>query len=181
MEYFKHGCKGYCSCYGWVSVNWHKLHKQYSETCLERPLMRPPVLKDQFLAAGPTVKHNWTCHQRPPVLADDIFVANGMVFQDRFHCTSTCTQLQYHYTGEVVWSSQNVSMIGWQSDLPVGQNLGLWEFPPWWIESGQQWCFAVLCVGNGLLYGNWFSLSQIDQVLQAYHCWKYPTPIIVNL
>ncbi len=29
---------------------------------------------------------NWTCHQRPPVLTDHIFVANEVVFQDRFYC-----------------------------------------------------------------------------------------------
>ncbi len=35
---------------------------------------RPPVLKDHtFLAEGPTFKHNWTYHQRPPVLTDHIF------------------------------------------------------------------------------------------------------------
>ncbi len=32
-----------------------------------------PVLKDH-------------CHDRPPVLTDHIFVANGVVFQDRFYC-----------------------------------------------------------------------------------------------
>ncbi len=32
---------------------------------------RPPVLKDHiFLAEGPTFQYNWICHQRPPVLQD---------------------------------------------------------------------------------------------------------------
>ncbi len=49
---------------------------------------RPPVLKDHiFLADGPICPYNWTCHQRLPVLRDHILMTNGMVFQDRFHCT----------------------------------------------------------------------------------------------
>ena len=52
---------------------------------------RPPVLTDHtFLAEGPTFKYNWTCHQRPPVMTDHIFMANGVVFQERFYCTSHC-------------------------------------------------------------------------------------------
>ncbi len=35
---------------------------------------------------------NCTCHQRPPVLTDHIFVANGVISQDRFYCTC-----MYHY------------------------------------------------------------------------------------
>ncbi len=40
-----------------------------------------------------TVRHNTVkpvlrdhCHERPAVLTDHIFVANGVVFQDRFYC-----------------------------------------------------------------------------------------------
>ncbi len=33
-------------------------------------------------------QHKWTCHQRPPVLRHHIFMANGVVFQDRFYCSS---------------------------------------------------------------------------------------------
>ncbi len=48
---------------------------------------KPPVLTDHaFLAEGPTFRYNLTCHQRPPVLTDHIFVANGVVFPDRFYC-----------------------------------------------------------------------------------------------
>ncbi len=47
---------------------------------------RPPVLTDHAFSAGPTFQYNLTCHQRPPVLTDHIFVANGLVFQNRFHC-----------------------------------------------------------------------------------------------
>ncbi len=55
-----------------------------TEHCHERP----PVLKDQiFLAEGPTFQCNWTsCHQRPPVLRDHVCMANGVVFQGRFYC-----------------------------------------------------------------------------------------------
>ena len=49
----------------------------YSRTCLERPLPWENVLYFQY---------NWTCHQRPPVFKDHFFMANGVVFQDRFHC-----------------------------------------------------------------------------------------------
>ncbi len=32
--------------------------------------------------------YNWTCHRTPPVLTDHIFVADGVVFQDRFYGTT---------------------------------------------------------------------------------------------
>ncbi len=45
---------------------------------------RPPVLTDHtFLAEGPTFPYYWTCHQRPPVLTDHIFFS----LQERFYCT----------------------------------------------------------------------------------------------
>ncbi len=62
----------------------------YSETCHERPLAWETTCLDRphILAEGPTFQYtsNWTCQQRPPVLTDHIFVANGVVFQDRFYC-----------------------------------------------------------------------------------------------
>ncbi len=42
-----------------------------------------------FLAKGSTFQYNWTCHQRPPVLRDHIFVVNGVVFQDSFFTSFT--------------------------------------------------------------------------------------------
>ncbi len=62
---------------------------QYNFTCLgnwnrlrDHCLERPPVLKDHtFLAEGLTFQCNWTCHQRPHVLTDHIFVANGWSFK----------------------------------------------------------------------------------------------------
>ncbi len=49
---------------------------------------RPPVLKDQvFLAEGAKFQCNWTSYQRPPVLWDHSFMANDVVFPDRFYCT----------------------------------------------------------------------------------------------
>ncbi len=48
---------------------------------------RPPVLKDPiFLAEGPTFQCNWTWRERPPVFRDHICMAHGVVFQDRLHC-----------------------------------------------------------------------------------------------
>ncbi len=48
---------------------------------------RPPVLKDQIFLAQRTAFHcSWTCHQRPPILRDHILMAHGVVFQDRFYC-----------------------------------------------------------------------------------------------
>ncbi len=41
-----------------------------------------------FLPAGSTVQCNWTCHQRPPVLRDHIFMANLVVLQGRFYCAT---------------------------------------------------------------------------------------------
>ncbi len=58
---------------------------------------RPPVLKDHTFLGGHTFQYNWTCHQRPPVLIDHIFKANGVVFQDRFHCTRICHAEQCTY------------------------------------------------------------------------------------
>ncbi len=50
---------------------------------------RPPVLTDPtFLAEGPTFQYN--CHQRPPVLTDHISVVNRVVFQERFYCIEFC-------------------------------------------------------------------------------------------
>ncbi len=63
------------------------------------------VLRDHALLAEHTFQYNWTCHQRPPVLRDHIFVANGVVFQDRFYCTHTylrghwlCPTHEYMYS-----------------------------------------------------------------------------------
>ncbi len=47
-----------------------------------------PVLRDHFHErpqAGLTFQCNWTRHQRPPVLRDHIFMANGVGFQGRFY------------------------------------------------------------------------------------------------
>ncbi len=41
--------------------------------------------KHTFQAEGPTFQSDCTCQQRPPVMRDHIFRANGMVFQDRFY------------------------------------------------------------------------------------------------
>ncbi len=49
--------------------------------------VRPPVLNDHTLLAGPTFQCNWTCHQRLALLRNHMFMACGAVFQDRFHCT----------------------------------------------------------------------------------------------
>ena len=59
-----------------------------SETCLDRPRHeRPPLLKEPiFLAEGHIFQCNWTCRQRPPVFRDQICMAHGVVFQERFHC-----------------------------------------------------------------------------------------------
>ncbi len=75
------------------------VHMYYSETCLKRPLPWETtcIKRPQFLAEVPTFQHNWTCHQRPPVLTDHIFVANGVVFQDRFYCTFPSHTLVLNY------------------------------------------------------------------------------------
>ncbi len=35
---------------------------------------------------APHLQCKWTCHHRPPVLTDNIFTINRMVFQNRFYC-----------------------------------------------------------------------------------------------
>ncbi len=55
---------------------------------------RPPVLKDQiFLAEGPTFQCNWPCHQTRPVLRDHNYMASGVVFQDRFYYIALISDL----------------------------------------------------------------------------------------
>ncbi len=59
-----------------------------------------PVLKIQrFLAEGRTFQiiTEPSCHQRPPAMPDHIFVANGMVFQDRFYCNWDNTVMSIPY------------------------------------------------------------------------------------
>ena len=73
----------------------------YSETYLQRPLpWETTAMTDHLsLVDGPTFQYNWTCHQKPPVLRDHIFMVNGLVFQDRFYCTLlTYTGLYRYYT-----------------------------------------------------------------------------------
>ena len=48
------------------------------------------------MAADPAFQCKLTCHQRPPFLRDHIFMANGVVFQDRldrFYGTSIASSL----------------------------------------------------------------------------------------
>ncbi len=60
---------------------------------------RPPVLKDHiFLAEGPTIPCIWSFHQRPPVLRDHSFMANEAVFQDMFCCISTLIDIPHNLT-----------------------------------------------------------------------------------
>ncbi len=48
-------------------------------------------VKINFLSIYPTFECKQTCHQRPPVLRDHIFMANR-VFQDRFYCITDLLQ-----------------------------------------------------------------------------------------
>ncbi len=68
---------------------WVQLEVKYSETCIERPLPRETTCLEGPHTPGrkSAFQCNSTCHQRPPVLRDHIFVANGVVFQERFYCT----------------------------------------------------------------------------------------------
>ena len=77
------GCASMSNIKASWSINVNTVKPVLRDHCQERP----PVLTDHtFLAEGPTIQYNWTCHQRPPVLTDHIFVANGVVFQNRFYC-----------------------------------------------------------------------------------------------
>ncbi len=92
----------------------------FRDHCYERP----PVLRDhEFSAEGPTCtfQYNWTCHQRPLVLTDHIFVASGVVFEDRFYCSITST---LHYQGWTLRAMSNCpgqlkSGSSWTTELPT--------------------------------------------------------------
>ncbi len=102
----------------WLIIQWNL---SWETTALRDKLSWATTI----LAKGPTFQYNWTCYQRPPVLSkvrDHILVANGMVFQDRFHCTDW-----YHtYDRDYLFPSS----------LWV-----YWEYPPW--KSG--WPVPFLC------------------------------------
>ncbi len=70
---------------------------------------RPPVLTDHtFLAEGPKFQYIWTCHQRPPVLTDHIFVANGVVFK-----TDSTVYFCNHHQSHNVAISQLLLVVQW--------------------------------------------------------------------
>ncbi len=60
----------------------------YSETCLETTTMSDHLSwrATSFWQKVIYLQGNWTCHQRPPVLTDPIFMVNGAVLQYRFYC-----------------------------------------------------------------------------------------------
>ncbi len=68
-------------------TNMHYIELIYSETYVERPLLWETTCLEGPLV-NPTFQCKWTSHQRPPVLRDHIFMASGVVFQNRFHCTA---------------------------------------------------------------------------------------------
>ena len=51
------------------------------------------------------------CHQRPPVLRDHIFVANWVVFQDRFYC-SIYELLYWQYRAWYTWLPNTIFQVG---------------------------------------------------------------------
>ncbi len=58
------------------------------------PMIDHLVLKDHiFLAEDPAFQCNWTCHQRPLVLRDQILMASCLLFQDGFYCNCLCGNL----------------------------------------------------------------------------------------
>ncbi len=61
----------------------------YIEPCLERPLPRETTCLERphIFGRRSAFQCNRTCYQRLPVLTDHLFVANGVIFQDRFYCT----------------------------------------------------------------------------------------------
>ena len=66
---------------------------------------RPPIMKDQiFLAEGQTFPCDWTCLQRPPILRDHICMANGVVFQDRFYCMAGGLKMQVQHIQHVQYT-----------------------------------------------------------------------------
>ena len=73
------------------------------------------VLKNEiFVAEGPTYQRNWTwaCHQRPPVLWDHIFIANRVVFQERFYCITMITRITHRQMSLVVVGKMSEQVLG---------------------------------------------------------------------
>ncbi len=77
--------------HGMASNLFNNTAAKYSETCLERPLPFEItcLTHHPFLAEGPwhfSITEPVT-RDHAPVLTDHIFVANVVVFQERFYCS----------------------------------------------------------------------------------------------
>ncbi len=90
-------CRTFCQEYVILQDRWSfmavvLIKTSFSETCLDRSVLPCEItcLEIPRISGGwcPTFHYlKWTCHQRPPVLRNLIFMANGVVFQDGFSCT----------------------------------------------------------------------------------------------
>ncbi len=86
--------RAWIKIYYYYNINLGHLEKYYLEACLERPLpWETTYLKGPHIPGRRScIYMNGTCHQIPPVLRDHLFMANGVVFQDKFYCIWFCLQ-----------------------------------------------------------------------------------------
>ncbi len=86
-QYTKVWDKFYVTCNCWdICMICEPQQTRVSETCLARQLLYRPCIfwqNDQYFNLTEPV----TRDHLSPVLTDHIFVANGVVFQDRFYCS----------------------------------------------------------------------------------------------
>ncbi len=79
---------------------------------------------------------NWTCHQRPPVLRDHMFMANRVILQDRFYCMYLTNIYLSGYT-ECNIRLQCCSMLFWivHCDKQILRllNVFIFKFQPWQV------------------------------------------------
>ena len=70
----------------WLHINmWHECDSEHIQWNLswETTAMTDHLSWKTTQFWQKDFQYNWTCYQKPPVLRDHIFVANGVVFQRR--------------------------------------------------------------------------------------------------
>ena len=129
-----------------------------------KPILRdhchesPPVLTDHiFSAEGPTFHYNWTCHQRPPVL---IFVANGVVFQDRFYCITLVCKCEKATKPGIFYHRLYISNSYIEANQGYGGTLDTisWVICPCWMRKS--YSFRVLLTSIFISVRAWASLRR---------------------
>ncbi len=112
---------------------------------------RPPLLTDHvFLAEGLTFQYHWTCHQRPPVLVDGFQHRFYCIIQHRFYCivharTMIVSFIHVHVIYNIVSSP---TLQGWSSVYELGRSRQSYIGLLWLTTAGQ--CLIPVLVGGFL-------------------------------